>query len=62
MAATLKRWTEETLQAMGRAEEGEGFFFRSIADTATASPEELYLTPVWEHAFSTTKTPLLVLE
>ncbi len=62
MAATLKRWTEEVLEAMGRAEEGGQFFFRSIADTATASPEELFLDPVWETAFSTTKTPLLVLE
>jgi hypothetical protein len=61
-AATLKRWTEEALEAIGRAEEGERFFFRSIADTATASPEELFLAPVWETAFGTTKTPLLVLE
>jgi hypothetical protein len=61
MAATLKRWTEEALQSMGRAEEGEQFFFRSIADTATASPEELFLSPVWEQAFGTTKTSLLML-
>jgi hypothetical protein len=62
MATTLKRWTEETLQSMGRVEEGAGFFFRSIADTASATPEELFLFPVWENAFSTAKTPLLLLE
>jgi hypothetical protein len=46
---------------MGRAAEGERFFFRTI-DTATASPEDMYLAPLWEQAFGTTKTPLLVLE
>jgi hypothetical protein len=61
MAATLKRWTEEALQEIGRPEEGEWFFFCS-RDPATASPEELFLAPVWESAFGTTKTPLLVLE
>jgi hypothetical protein len=62
MATSLKRWTEEALQAMGRVEEGVRFFFRSLADTASASPEELFLSPVWEQAFSTAKTPLLMLE
>ncbi len=52
---------EEALQEMKRPEEGEWFFFRSI-DTATASPEEMFLAPVWEQAFGTTKTPLLILE
>jgi hypothetical protein len=61
MAATLKRWTEESLQEMGRPIDGEWFFFCSL-DPATASPEELFLSPLWEHAFSTDKTPLLVLE
>jgi hypothetical protein len=61
MAATLKRWTEEALQAMGRPEEGDWFFFCSI-NPATAGPEELFLAPVWEQAFGTTKTPLLVLD
>jgi len=61
MAATLKRWTEEALQDMERAEEGEWFFFCS-RDPATAAPEELFLTPQWEQAFGTTTTPLLVLE
>jgi hypothetical protein len=60
-ATTLKRWTEEALQAMGRVAEGERFFFRQI-DPATASPEELFLSPVWEQAFSTAKTPLLLLD
>jgi hypothetical protein len=58
---TLKRWTEEALQEMERPEEGEWFFFCSL-DTATTSPEELFLSPVWEQAFGTAKTPLIVLE
>jgi hypothetical protein len=61
MVATLKRWTEETLVEIGRPEEGERFFFCSL-DVASAGPEELYLSPVWESAFGTTKTPLLMLE
>jgi hypothetical protein len=61
IAATLKRWTEETLQEMGRPAEGEWFFFCSL-NTATTSPEEMFLSPVWEQAFSTDKTPLLMLE
>jgi hypothetical protein len=60
-AMLLKRWAEETLTALDRPEEGEMFFFRTIA-TATASPEEMYLAPVWEQAFGTAKTPLLILE
>jgi hypothetical protein len=60
-ATLLKRWTEDTLTALDRPEEGEMFFFRTIA-TATASPEEMYLAPVWEQAFGTGKTPLLVLQ
>jgi hypothetical protein len=61
MATTLKRWTEETLGEIRRPEEGERFFFCNL-DTATTSPEELFLSPVWESAFGTTKTPLLILE
>jgi hypothetical protein len=61
MAAILKYWTEEALAEMGRAADGDWFFFRSI-DTTTASPEEIFLSPVWEQAFSTDKTPLIVLE
>jgi hypothetical protein len=59
--APLKRWTEEALRAMARPEEGERFFFRTI-DTATASPEDMYLASDWVQAFSTTTSPLLVLE
>ena len=61
MAATLKRWTEEVLAEMERQEEGDWFFFCSL-DPAKARPEELFLSPVWEQAFSNGKTPLLVLE
>jgi protein involved in plasmid replication-relaxation len=61
LAGTFKRWTEEALQEVQQPELGERFFFCSL-DTATASPEELFLSPVWEQALSTTKTPLLVLE
>jgi hypothetical protein len=46
---------------MRRRDAGDRFFFCSL-DTATVSPEELFLAPVWENAFSTTKTPLLILE
>jgi protein involved in plasmid replication-relaxation len=58
--ATLKRWTEETLKQMDRTEEGDWFFFCSL-DPAKATPEELFLSPVWENAFGTAKTPLLML-
>jgi hypothetical protein len=61
MAATLKRWTEEALRERDRPEEGEWFFFCSL-NTATATPEEMYLSPMWEQAYSMTKTPLLTLE
>jgi hypothetical protein len=60
MATILKYWTEEALTELGRPEEGDWFFFCSLA-VASASPEELYLSPVWERAFGTAKTPLLVL-
>jgi hypothetical protein len=61
MAATLKRWTEEALQDMHQPNHGGRFFFCSL-DASSASPEELFLSPVWEQAFGTTTTPLLVLE
>jgi hypothetical protein len=61
LAGTLKQWAEEALVALHRADAGERFFFCWL-DTATASPEEMFLSPVWEQAFGTTKTPLLVLE
>jgi hypothetical protein len=59
MAATLKEWTEEALP--NQQDEANRFFFTSIA-VETASPVEQFLSPVWEQAFSTDKTPLLVLE
>jgi hypothetical protein len=61
MAATLKHWTEDVLESTSQHQAGDWFFFCWL-DTATATPEEMYLTPVWEQAFGTTKTPLLVLE
>jgi hypothetical protein len=61
MGQSLKRWTEEVLQEVGERDVGEQFFFTS-SDPATTSPEALFLSPVWETALSTTKTPLLVLE
>jgi hypothetical protein len=61
MAATLKRWTEEALTEIGRPDEREWFFFCSL-NPATATPEELFLSPVWQQAFGSATTPLLVLE
>jgi hypothetical protein len=60
-AVLLQRWTEEALTEMGRVAEGEQFFFTS-SNPATATPEALFLSPVWEQALGTAKTPLLVLE
>jgi hypothetical protein len=61
LAATFKEWTEEVLQGGQQRELGERFFFSSI-NPATASPQEIFLSPIWEQAFGTAKTPLLVLE
>jgi hypothetical protein len=61
MIKTLKRWTEEAMQEMQQPGQGGRFFFRSI-NPATATPEDMFLSPLWEQAFSSTKTPLLVLE
>jgi hypothetical protein len=61
MAALLKYWTEEALREIERIEEGDWFFFCSV-NPATTHPDEMYLTPVWEQAFSSAKTPLLVLK
>jgi hypothetical protein len=58
-AATLKRWTEEVLH--DQPQFGEYFLFRSI-DTATASPTEMYLAPVWQKAFGEVPIPLLMLK
>jgi hypothetical protein len=61
IAATLKKWTEEVLQESNQPEQGERFFFCSL-DMSKVSPEAMYLSPLWEQAFTTTTTPLLVLE
>jgi hypothetical protein len=61
LATTLKSWTEEALRERDRPIDGDWFFFCSVSPAA-ASPEELFLSPVWQQAFGTTKTPLLVLE
>jgi hypothetical protein len=61
MATTLKRWTEEVLAEMERQPDGDWFFFCSL-DVASTSPEELFLSPLWQNAFSDGKTPLLALE
>jgi hypothetical protein len=61
MMALLKSWTEEALTEIERIAEGDWFFFCSL-DASSASPEELFLSPCWEQAFGTTKTPLLVLD
>jgi Replication-relaxation len=57
----LKGWTEQVLTQCGQEEEGERFFFSSVA-VSEASPTDIFLSPVWEQAFRTTKTPLLMLE
>jgi protein involved in plasmid replication-relaxation len=59
--ATLRGWIEEALRDIGQPEEGEWFFFCSL-DTASVTPEEMFLSPVWQQAFGTAKTPLIVLE
>jgi hypothetical protein len=61
LATTLKSWTEEALRERDRPIDGDWFFFCSVSPAA-ASPEELFLSPVWQQAFGTTRTPLLVLE
>ena len=49
------------IQALQQPELGERFFFTSVTPAA-ASPEELFLSPVWEQAFSSANTSLLVLD
>jgi protein involved in plasmid replication-relaxation len=61
LTATLRKWTEEVLQEVQQPGLGERFFFTSV-DPGAVRPEELYLLPVWEQAFGTTTTPLLMLE
>jgi hypothetical protein len=57
----LKGWTEQVLTQLRQEQEGERFFFSSVA-VSDASPTDIFLSPVWEQAFNTTTTPLLTLE
>jgi Replication-relaxation len=61
LADRLKRWTEDVLQDRRQRNLGEQFFFTNV-NPATASPEELFLSPVWEQAFGHAKTPLILLD
>jgi hypothetical protein len=61
LAQTLKTWTEEALTVLGQPEEGQRFFFASIA-TEQATPQAMYLLPVWRQAYGSSPTPLLVVE
>jgi hypothetical protein len=61
VTATLKRWTEDVLRKAAQPEQAGLFFFCNL-DPATASPEEMFLSPFWEQPLSSAKTPLLVLE
>jgi hypothetical protein len=59
MAKILKRWTEEALAK--QPDDGSRFYFTSV-NPATASPAELFLTPVWQQACEDNPIPLLVLD
>jgi hypothetical protein len=61
IAQTLKAWTEEALTKLAQPSEGQRFFFNSIDNPTSATPTEMYLTPIWQQAFGTANTPLLVL-
>jgi hypothetical protein len=61
LAKTLKRWTEEVLTKLNQPAEGQRFFFSGIIP-GQVSPTELFLSPVWQLAFSNTLTPLLMLD
>jgi hypothetical protein len=58
---TLLTWTEEELTRLQAEQEGERFFFSSLA-ISEASPLETFIAPYWYQAFGTTPTPLLLLE
>jgi hypothetical protein len=60
LTQTLKRWTEEVLTTLNQPAEGQRFFFSSIIP-GQVSPTELFLSPLWQLAFSHTVTPLLML-
>jgi hypothetical protein len=59
IATILKRWTEDALHEM--PQHGQRFFFRML-DTASAKPQDMFLSPEWQQAFATATTPLLLLE
>jgi hypothetical protein len=59
IAKTLRKWTQEALAS--QPDEGDRFFFTSL-NPATASPGELFLSPVWQQAFKEDTIPLLDLE
>jgi hypothetical protein len=61
MAEILKTWTEEALTKLAQPAEGQRFFFNTIDDPTSAQPAEMYLAPIWQQAFGTANTPLLVL-
>jgi hypothetical protein len=61
LAKILKRWTEEALTAQSRHTEGDRFFFTSL-NTTTTSPKTMFLSPLWQQAFGTATTPLLIIE
>ena len=60
LSLTLKRWTEEVLTKLNKPGEGQRFFFSSVIP-GQVSPAALFLSPLWQLAFSTTQTPLLLL-
>jgi hypothetical protein len=62
MAHTLKEWTEEALTKLKQPGEGQRFFFNTTDDPTSATPTEMYLAPLWQQAFGTATTPLLVLK
>jgi hypothetical protein len=61
LAEILGKWTEDALQQLNQESEGQRFFFATLK-TDTASPAEMYLSPVWQQAFRDTKTPLITLQ
>jgi hypothetical protein len=61
LSLTLKRWTEEVLTKLEKPAEGQRFFFSSIIP-GQVSPTELFLSPLWQLAFSNTVTPLLMVD
>jgi hypothetical protein len=61
LTQTLKRWTEDVLTKLNKPAEGQRFFFSDVIPSQV-SPTALFLSPVWQLAFSSTKSPLLMFE